>query len=194
MRHHIYIILLLTLYSCDRRVNNNAESIRHSANLLVDTIITTSDISLTNSFLGNSLFSYNATSTDNYGDTIYSHDIDAFLKNYSSDGSTIGDMRSYYRATIKLDTLIEVVYKKVYNKLNGEQDKKLFKISQDNWKKYFLSESTFLHEIYYTKQLEYGFGYEHSITQAQWAFQVARQRLILLKNIDDQTYTDENIK
>ena len=122
---------------------------------------------MTISFLDNSLFSYNATSENKYGDTIYSHDIDAFLKNYPIDGTTLGEMRSYYRATEKLDTMIEIVYREVYKKLKSEEDKKLFKASQDNWKEYFASESIFLHDIFYTKETEYGFGREHSITQAQ---------------------------
>ena len=194
MRHLIYIILLLTFCSCDRNANNNGDNVQHSDSLQVDSIITKTHISQTIHFLDNSLFSYNATSSDKFGDTIYSHDIDSFLKNYPGDGTTFGDMRSYYRAIEKLDTLIEVVYKKIYRKLESEQDKKLFKYSQDNWKRYFASETNFLHEIYYTKQIEYGFGREHSITQAQWSFQVARQRLILLKNIDEQTYNDDDIK
>ncbi len=194
MRHLIYTILLLTFCSCDRKTNSNVDNVQHSDSLQVDSIITKPDNSQTIPFLDNSLFSYNATSSDKFGDTIYSRDIDDFLKNNPSDGTTFGDMRSYYRAIEKLDTLIDVVYKKVYQKLKTEQDKKLFKSSQDNWKRYFASETTFLHEIYYTKEAEYGFGREHSITQAQWSFQVARQRLILLRNIDEQTYSDDDIK
>lgn len=194
MRHNIYIILVLTLCSCDRKAKNNFDNVQHGDSLQTDSIATKADISQTIAFFDNSLLSYNATSGDKFGDTVYSYDIDTFLKNYNSDGTNFGDMRSYYRATEKLDTMIEVVYKNVYQKLKTEQDKKLFKASQDNWKRYFASETTFLHEIYYTKETEYGFGREHSVTQAQWAFQMARQRLILLKNIDEQTYTDEDIK
>jgi hypothetical protein len=194
IRHHIYIILLLIFCSCERNASNNFANVQRSDSLRMDSVIPKADISQTIPFLNNSLISYNATSSDKFGDTIYSHDIDLFLKNYPSDGSTFGDMGSYYRATEKLDTLIEVVYKKVYQKLKSNQDKKLFKSSQDNWKRYFESETNFLHEIYYTKETEYGFGREHSITQAQWSFQVARQRLILLRNIDEQTYNNDDIK
>ena len=165
MRHHIYIILLLTFCSCDRNSINNVDKVHHSDTLHKDTIITKTDLSQTIPFLDNSLFSYNATSSDKFGDTIYSYDIDAFLKNYTSDGTTLGDMRSYYRATEKLDTMIEVVYKKVYQKLKSEQDKKLFKASQDNWKRYFASETNFLHEIYWGYYIcHFGYFYKYKIS------------------------------
>lgn len=194
MKHNLYIILLLIFCSCDRKANQNNDNIQHKDSLQTAAIISKSDVYRTIPFLDNTLFSYNATSSNIYADTIYSHDIDSFLKSYPSDGSTFSDMRGYYRATEKLDTLIEEVYQNVYQKLKSESDKKLFKTSQDNWKQYFTSETLFLHEIFYANESEYGFGREHSITQAQWAFQVARQRLILLKNINEQTYSDGGLR
>ncbi len=194
MRHYIYILLLLTFCSYDRKINKDIDSVQRKDSLLKNSFIIKSDISQTSPFLDNSLFSYNATSPYKFGDTVYSQEIDIFLKNYPSDGTTFGDMRSYYHATEKLDTIIQVVYEKIYQKLKTDQDKKLFKTSQDDWRTYFTSETLFLHELYWTNEREYGFGREHSITQAQWVFQVARQRLILLKNIDEQIYTDEDIK
>jgi hypothetical protein len=180
-------MFLLVFCSCDRKANNNDC-------LQIDSNTSKAHNDQTIPFLDNYFFSNNATSSDKYGDTIYSHDIDVFLKNHPSDGTTFGDMRSYYRATEKLDTLIEVVYQKVYEKLKSDQDKILFKTSQANWKRYFASETVFLHEIFYTKETEYGLGREHSITQAQWAFQIARQRLIYLSNIDKQICSEEEIK
>jgi alpha-L-arabinofuranosidase len=190
MKYFTYFIFLLALYSCDRKSNNNLDCVQNNDSLNMDSIVKEVELSSTTPFLNNSLFSYNATGLDKFEDTIYAYEIDTFLKNYPSDGSTFGDMKSYYQATEKLDKMIEEVYKKIYKKLKNKQDKKLFKISHDNWKRYFESEATFLHEIYYTKEIEYGFGREHSVTQAQWVFQIARQRLILLKNIDEQTYTN----
>lgn len=193
MSNLIYTILILTFCSCGKKVNTNADNAQQSDSLHDKSIINKSDISLINPFLDNSLFSNNATSSNKYGDTIFSYDIDTFLKNYLSDRTTYGDMETYYYATQKLDTLIEKVYIKIYQKLRSEHEKYLFKTSQDNWIRYFESETNLLHYIYWSKQTENGFGREHSITQAQWTFQIARQRLILLKNIDEQTYTDEEI-
>lgn len=190
MKYYICLILLFIFYSCERKSSHNFIKVQNCDSIQLESTVQKGEFSSMIPFLNNSLFSYNATGLVKFEDTIYAYEIDTFLKNYPSDGSTFGDMKSYYQATEKLDKMIEEVYNKVYKKLKNKQDKKLFKISHDNWKRYFESEATFLHEIYYTKEIEYGFGRDHSITQAQWAFQIARQRLIFLKNIDEQTYTD----
>lgn len=185
MKYLYYVVLLLAHYSC----NSGA----HKAPTKVPVRHTDTPIAIAppeSTFADNSLFSYNATSAEKFGDTLYAQEIDNYLKKYPGDGTTLGDVESYYRASQKLDTLIESVYNEIYQRLRYEQDKKQFKTAQDNWKNYFTSETKFLHDLYYAQKPEYGFGREHSITQAQWAFQVARQRLILLKNINEQIYTD----
>lgn len=185
MNYFYYLIPLLFSYSCNNGVHKDpaAVPVRQT-----DTNITIAVAAAT--FADNSLYSYNATSAEKFGDTLYALEIDHYLKKYSGDGTTTGEVESYYRASQKLDTLIESVYQEIYQRLPYEQDKKLFKTAQDNWKNYYTSETKFLHDIYYTQKAEYGFGREHAITQAQWAFQVARQRLILLKNINEQIYSD----
>ncbi|RQO31964.1 hypothetical protein DBR32_03945 [Taibaiella sp. KBW10] len=142
-------------------------------------------------FFENYFYSYNATASDVYGDTTFALAIDTFLKAIQDNpehehGTTIGDRNTYHLALLKLDTLITVSYKKIYKKLKNPRDKELFKRSQDNWKLYFASEMTFLDQVYHVNGPNYGLGREHAITQVQWAFQVARQRLILLKNMGDQ--------
>jgi len=183
---YLYITLFLCFCSCGRSTNDNADLARHSDSLEKSAIITKADAFQELPFLDNTLFSYNATSPEKFGDTVYAHEIDSFVTNYTNDGTTFGAMRCYYRATEKTDTLIEAAYQEIFQKLRSQQDKKLFKTAQDNWQNYFASEKIFLHKIFYSKEPGYGLGREHAITQAQWVFQVARQRLILLKNIDGQ--------
>jgi hypothetical protein len=135
--------------------------------------------------------SFNSTSSE-LNDDSFAVQIDNYvLKCMDSNSTTIGMIECYRIGTIKLDTLIKYKFEEIYSKLDGE-DKLSFKTSHDNWLRFFGSESKFLQNSFYTwaNYSQYGHGREHSITQAQWRFQIARQRLIALSNYNDQLYTE----
>jgi hypothetical protein len=177
MRYQGYFFIFLLLSSCNRQAAIHQEPVQAEDGEEHSRMV---------SYVANNFFSSNATSANIYADSIFAFEIDSIFKTTPTDGSTGGDMRQYYRAREKLDTMIESVYQGVYQKLKTDSDKRLLETTQREWRTYFAGETKFLHEVYYTNKDLYGLGKEHAITQSQWAFQVARQRLILLKNIEAQ--------
>lgn len=134
-------------------------------------------------------FSANAVAENIYADTLFAAEIDQYLvqlQKQNDCNSSIGEMLCYYEATKKLDTLTELLYQKILPKLKSNKDRKLFIAAQNNWHTYYKNERNFLHQIYWKQNsAAYGFGTGHNALQAQWTFQIGRQRLILLKNIDN---------
>lgn len=122
---------------------------------------------------------------------IYTHPFDTILeKCLDRSGQTTNDMiECYYTTTNILDSLVHGKYLEIYNKLDVE-DKQKFKLSEDNWVKYYKSESDFLMSAFYTwaNKSKYGHGREHSITQAEWRYTIVRQHLIDLTDYNEEIY------
>ena len=105
-------------------------------------------------------------------------------------GTTMGMIDCYDYSTTKLDTLVNKIYKKLYSKLDNK-DKLKLKKSQNNWRKFYISESDFVFSAYYTwaNLSKYGHGREHAITQAEWRYDVMRKRLIDLTKYEAEIFT-----
>lgn len=111
---------------------------------------------------------------------------------WSKGGTTDGMVDCYYNSADKLETLINNIYNKLYSKLDNEDRLKL-SLSQNRWKKFYLAEGDFLFSAFYTwaNARKYGHGREHAITQAEWRYDIVRQRLIDLTKYDKEIYEEE---
>jgi uncharacterized protein YecT (DUF1311 family) len=108
-------------------------------------------------------------------------------------GSTMGMIGCYDYATNELERLVNNIYTNIYSKLDKD-DKQKLKLSQDNWRKFYNAEGEFLYSAFYTwaNKSKYGHGREHAITQAEWRYNVMRERLINLTKYDNEIWVDEN--
>lgn len=111
------------------------------------------------------------------------------VNGYTEGLSTTGMIDCYTNSAIKLDSIVNEVYHKLYSKLD-KGDKRKLKLSQDRWKKFYTAEEDFLYSAFYTwaNASKYGHGRDHAISQAEWSYGVVRQRLIDLTKYDDQIY------
>lgn len=129
-----------------------------------------------------SYLGYNAF--QNLPDSTVASDVDSILFNCldTSEATTMGQIDCYFKLMGITEKMILYECKELSLKLDHD-DKKLFKETQYLWNKYFNQEKNFLHKVFYTwtNQVKYGHGSEHSIAQAEWLFQIARQRLIALR-------------
>ncbi|MBZ0099399.1 MAG: DUF1311 domain-containing protein [Taibaiella sp.] len=129
-----------------------------------------------------SYLGYNAFNT--LPDSTIAYDLDSILFNClgTSGATTVGSIDCYNALTDTAKKMINQEYKKLYTKLEKD-DKKLLEETQDRWNKYFTREKDFLYSTFYTwtNYAKYGHGREHSIAQAEWVFQIARQRLIAIR-------------
>lgn len=105
----------------------------------------------------------------------------------SAGETTMGDIDCYYRLTVVVEKKIKKEYRKLYTRLDNA-DKKLFKATEAKWDSYFKEEKEFLYSAFYTwsNYNKYEHGREHSEAQAQWLFQIARQRLIAIRAISNE--------
>lgn len=114
-------------------------------------------------------------------DTILVPDLDSMLigcfKQSVATGNT--DQMCFYDALDKADTLIRREYENLCQKLN-EPERAALKKAQERWTAYFHQEAGFLQNTF-RKGDKYGHGAEHPAAATQWTFQVARQRLIMLR-------------
>lgn len=121
-------------------------------------------------------------------DTILVPDLDSVLircfKQSVATGNT--DQVCFYEAIGKADTLIRQEYQCLSQKLR-ESERTALKKAQERWELYFQQEINFLQSTY-RKGDDYGHGAEHPVAAAQWSFQVARQRLILLRVFSREIY------
>lgn len=182
------LILLMILISCDIKETNKG-SINQK-----DSIIETAlkGDPREEDMLALKEMSHNSTS-NGISDDSFAVSIDTYVLDcLDTNGTTTGMIDCYRLAVTRLDSLIDLKFKEIYSKLDKE-DKSAFKTSHENWKIYFVSESDFLHGAFYTwaNYSQYGHGREHSITQNQWIYQIARNRFIALSNYNDQLYTEE---
>jgi uncharacterized protein YecT (DUF1311 family) len=120
--------------------------------------------------------------------------LDNYINDIESTGSSTNDMiNMFYKATAKLDSLLELKYNQLIVRLDKVDQIKL-KTSQDNWRKFRDSESDFLMSAYYTwaNESKYGHGREHAITQAEWRYTIVRRRLVSLTIYDEEIYDTDN--
>lgn len=106
-----------------------------------------------------------------------------------SGGTTVGMTDCFTNSAVKLNRLVDQMYRKLYLKLD-KKDKRKLKLSQDNWRKFYAAEGDFLYSAFYTwaNVSKYGHGMEHSITQAEWHYKVVCQRLIALTEYEKEIY------
>lgn len=104
-------------------------------------------------------------------------------------GTTVGMIDCFTNSAVKLNTLVDQMYRKLYLKLDKEDRPKL-KLSQDRWRKFYAAEGDFLFSAFYTwaNVRKYGHGRGHAISQAEWHYKVVRQRLIALTEYDSEIY------
>jgi uncharacterized protein YecT (DUF1311 family) len=175
MRIILYISILTCIISCNSNRQENKKS-------NIDKTLTDSSIK---------------TPVDNLQKEIDSFPFDTILDNClnAPNGvgqTTMGMVDCYDNASIKFDTILMKLYKELYTKLD-KQDKQKLKVSQENWRKFYKAESDFLYSAFYTwaNSSKYGHGREHSITQAEWKYNVMRQRLINLMKYNEEISVDE---
>ena len=128
-------------------------------------------------------------------DNAIANDIDKILLKCldTSGGTNSGDIKCYDDATELTKKRISAIYWKLYIKLDSK-DRILLKASQAKWNNYFKAEKDFVYSTFHTwsNVQKYGHGMEHSIAEAQWLFQIARQRLIVLRTFNTEVYEPEN--
>lgn len=194
MGFRLCIVLPLAFCSCGGQPDEEQHG-RYANDRASDTTMGARHAPAAIPFLGNYFISHHPASSNVYADTLFTKEVDEFLKDLLDDPgneswTTLGEMRCYHRATERVYTLIEQAYARTYHKLGTGSDRALFREAHERWRTYFYAETAFLHEVFWTNENLYGLGREHAIVQAQWAFQTARQRLVLLRNIGEQLGAD----
>ncbi|MBP8033929.1 MAG: hypothetical protein KAZ71_04980 [Bacteroidia bacterium] len=133
--------------------------------------------------------SYNETSYNQYKDTIFIHQVDSFMNRYADTTfSKMTTSEKYGLASLLADSLIKETVDKIAFKLKTKEEVGIFLKSQENWNDYYIEQQAFFKKVFVENQQAHGVRTFHSLTKNQWCFQTARQRLILLKNIDDQLH------
>jgi hypothetical protein len=163
--HKIIFWLILVLISENVRAQDNAEHERVAL-----------------SYLGYNPF-------NRLPDSSLAKDVDNVLFNCldSAGETTMGNIECYYRLTEVVGQKIKKEYRRLYARLDNT-DKRLFKATETRWDSYFKQEREFLYSAFYTwsNYSKYEHGREHSEAQAQWLFQIARQRLIAIRAISNE--------
>ena len=93
-------------------------------------------------------------------------------------GSTLGMKSCLIEGTIKMDSLLNIVYKELLKKLKKEDQIKL-KISQRDWLKFLNSEIIFTDEVFrsWSNYSKYGYGSSININQALMVYTLYRERV-----------------
>jgi uncharacterized protein YecT (DUF1311 family) len=169
----IIIIFLIFIYSCQNKTKNDSNAKGVNSQLLSDSII---DINQTKIQI----------------DTFY---FDKFVHSClsTSDGqTTLGMIQCLDSATVYLDSILHNSYDSLLVKLDITDQKKL-KASQENWMKFRIAEFDFLYSSFYTwaNFSKYGHGREDAILQAEWKYNIVRERLINLIKYNEGIYVED---
>ncbi|WP_435356351.1 lysozyme inhibitor LprI family protein [Emticicia sp. SJ17W-69] len=107
--------------------------------------------------------------------------IDSFVKKCLSTNegsSTLGMRGCYYEGTVKMDSLLNIVYKEALQMLKKEDQEKL-RISQRTWLKFFEAETGFTNEVFrsWSNYSKYGYGSQINITESVMTYTLISERV-----------------